>query len=289
MKRCVQPLVCPVCEARLTKAGNTLKCPELHSFDIAREGYINLFVSRKRPKILGDTREMLRARRNFLDRGHYSPLCDAINHQIYEYLADDVRGGDESSPTCVVDVGCGDGYYIGRLQSFLDSRFGQSGLCCFGMDISKEAVRLAAGRYKAVRFIVASVRKKMLFPEESVRVVLDIFAPRNVPEFGRIMVQGGIALVVIPNPDHLLDLRPELDLLGIEANKRQRVIEQFSGTFTLVEEQKIDYEMRLTGDELFDLICMTPSYWHIKGKLEGLEILGDVQTNASFSILKFHR
>jgi 23S rRNA (guanine745-N1)-methyltransferase len=189
----------------------------------------------------------------------------------------------------VVDVGSGDGYFIGRLQSHLDSLLGQRDFCCFGMDISKEAVRLAAGRYKAVRFVVASVREKMLFPEDSVRVVLDIFAPRNVLEFGRILVRGGIALVVIPNPDHLIELRSELDLLGIEADKKQRVIEQFTRIFTLLEEQIVAYDMCLNGKDLFDLICMTPNYWHIEGKLEGLEVLGVARTKASFSILKFQR
>ncbi len=55
----MKPLICPVCEAQLARVSNMLKCPQAHSFDIAREGYVNLLLAgRKRPKALGDTREM---------------------------------------------------------------------------------------------------------------------------------------------------------------------------------------------------------------------------------------
>jgi len=103
--KCVQLLICPVCEAPLDRVNNTLKCPQAHSFDVAREGYVNLLLAgRKRPKVLGDTRDMLRARRSFLERGSYSPLSDAINERVRDHLAN-LTPGDTSRPACIADVG----------------------------------------------------------------------------------------------------------------------------------------------------------------------------------------
>jgi SAM-dependent methyltransferase len=282
---CVQFLICPVCGAHLAKVGGTLKCSRAHAFDIAREGYVNLLLAgRKRPKVLGDTKEMLRARRDFLDCGFYSPLSDAINERVYNHLV------DVSSLVCVADVGCGEGYYVGRLKHHLDSRLGRDDICYFGLDVSKEAARLAAKRYKDMRFVVASVTQKVLFADHVVRVLLNVFAPRNPVEFDRVIAEDGMLLVVIPGPGHLASLRLELDLLGIEADKRQRVVEQFSSAFRLAGERTIAYEVHLDGDELLNLIQMTPNYWHSSSETwDGVRAMGSVQTEASFTVLEFRR
>jgi len=257
----------------------------MHSFDIAREGYVNLLLSSgKRPKIMGDTREMLRARRSFLERGFYGPLSDALNEYIHNHLVGD------AFPVCIADVGCGEGYYIGRLKRYLDSQPGLDDLCYFGLDISKEAARLAAKRYKDIHFVVASVNRKLLFPDGSVRVLANIFAPRNVAEFDRVLAQDGVLLIVIPNPGHLASLRSELNLLSIEPDKRNKVIEQFAGPFRLAGEHTVEYEMGLEGEALLSLVQMTPNYWHISDEAwDDVKAVGPVQTEASFTILEFRR
>ncbi|RLC78755.1 MAG: hypothetical protein DRI81_06180 [Chloroflexi bacterium] len=284
-ERCTRFLICPVCEAQLAQVGATLKCPQAHSFDIAREGYVNLLLSSgKRPKIVGDTKEMLRARRDFLARGFYGPLSDALNERIHNHLAGDV------SSACIADVGCGEGYYIGRLKRHLGSRPGFDHLCYFGLDVSKEAARLAAKRYQDICFIVASVNRKLLFSGGSVRVLTNVFAPRNVVEFDRVLAQDGVLLIVIPNPRHLASLRSRLDLLSIEPDKRDKVIEQFAGPFRLAGEHTVEREMGLEGDALLALVQMTPNYWHISSEaLDGVKDMGPVQTEASFTILEFRR
>jgi hypothetical protein len=281
------PLICPVCGASLAQVDRSLKCPQAHSFDIAREGYVNLLIRHKRPKITGDSKDMLRARRNFLDRGHYTPLSDAINEQVQRYLAAE---STESVPTCIAEVGCGEGYYVGRLQRHLDGQLGQRNLRYFGLDISKEAARLAAKRYREVCFFVADAKKKILLAGGSVRVLLNVFAPRNVVEFDRIAAQDGMLLIAIPAPDHLIELRSELGLLDIEANKRQRVVEQLAGAFKLAGEQSIAYEMQLGGQELVDLVQMTPNYWHVaRERLDSIKTLERIRTRASFVLIKFYK
>jgi len=287
-KRPVAPLICPVCEAQLAQVGQTLKCPQAHSFDVAREGYVNLWLSRrKKPDILGDTQEMLRARRNFLDRGHYGPLSDAINERVCAHLVDALKRGDASLPISVAEVGCGVGYYIGRLKRHLDSHLGQGHIHYFGMDISKDAARLAARRYRDIRFIVASVKPRVLFSDNSIWVLLNIFAPRNAAEFGRVTAQEGMLMVVMPSPNHLVGLAPGPSPLEIEPGKEQRIVEQFWGMFQPAGRQTVEYEMRLSGEELEDLIRMTPNYWHISEGARG--DVESVSTQASFTILEFHR
>jgi 23S rRNA (guanine745-N1)-methyltransferase len=284
-------LICPVCGGRLAQVRRTLACSQAHSFDISREGYVNLLLtSGKRPKILGDTRDMLLARRDFLDRGHYAPLSETINQRVADCLGDVSRWSEEFTPTCIVDVGCGEGYYVGRLKRQLDDQLGCSDICYFGMDISKEAARLAAKRYGEIRFIVADIKRKALFVDGSVRVVLNVFAPRNPVELARIAAPGGMLLVVIPDPDHLENLRADLGLLGIEPDKEQRVVEQFAETYRMAGTQTIAYDMHLNGQDLFDLVRMTPNYWHASdGTWDEVKAVESVQTRASFTLLEFQR
>ncbi len=287
-KRCVELLICPVCDAQLAREGGTLKCPQAHSFDVAREGYVNLLLAgRKRPKILGDTRDMLRARRRFLTRGFYDPLSGAINERVYAHL---VNGGRDG--VCIADVGCGEGHYLGKLKRHLDHQLGCDDVCYFGMDISKEATRLAAKGHEGIGFIVANVNEKVLFSDDSIRVLLDVFAPRNVAEFDRVIAPDGLLLIVIPGPRHLANLRSELDILplGIEADKQKHVVEQFAGAFKRVTECTVACEMNLTGAELTDLVQMTPNYWHSSSETwENVKAVESVQTEANFTILEFRR
>ena len=69
-------LICPVCGAPLARQGGSYVCPGRHTFDRARQGYTNLLL---RPAGQhGDNREMILARRAFLESGAYAPLKDAI-------------------------------------------------------------------------------------------------------------------------------------------------------------------------------------------------------------------
>lgn len=284
-------LICPVCSAPLTQVATTLRCPQTHSFDIAREGYINLLLAkRKQPATVGDTKEMLQARRRFLERGYYQPLLEIMRKQVCESL-DNIPGGRAAAlSACVVEVGCGDGYYIGQVQRFLDNPLKPRRVCCFGVDISKEAVKHAVKRYPAVHFIVADVKRKLFFASGSVQVLLNIFAPRQATEFGRVLARRGRLLVVIPGPDHLSNLRASFNLIGIEDNKQQRVSAQLAEIFHLTGEQHLAYDLTLTGEALFDLIQMTPNYWHLSEDTRNrLSTIESVVTQASFTILQFSR
>ena len=72
-------LLCPLCGERLEKAERQYICPNRHSFDIARQGYVHLLpVQNKRSLAPGDTREQVLSRRAFLEEGHYAPIAAAL-------------------------------------------------------------------------------------------------------------------------------------------------------------------------------------------------------------------
>lgn len=263
-------LTCPVCELPLARGERVWRCPRGHSFDRAREGYVYLTSSRQP----GDTRDMLRARRAFLERGHYAPLAEALSALAVAHYAA-LSPGKRLLGT--LDAGCGEGYYIGRVQRALAAQastgYGEQASTgrpydseappCFGLDVSRDAARLAAKRYPAVTIVVADVRGRLPFASASLGLLLDVFAPRNPAEFARVLAHGGVLLVVIPAPEHLAELRAALPLLGIEAEKQQQVERRLAAAgFALRETRVLELALRPDAADLAALLAMTPNAWH---------------------------
>src|SRR3954452_3278553 len=101
-------LICPVrhCGAALERRGRSLVCPQGHSFDLARSGYCNLLQPQdRRSKNPGDSRAAVEGRRRLLDAGYGAALLAALQEEI------------GLSPGAVLDVGCGEGYYLGSLAA----------------------------------------------------------------------------------------------------------------------------------------------------------------------------
>jgi len=269
-------LTCPICTTQLAQSNNTLVCANAHTFDIAREGYVNLL----RKQLPGDTKEMLAARRSFLERGSYQPLSNMLNQISVTYLA------ASTSPVTILDAGCGEGYYLGRLQQSLADR----PLQCVGLDISKEAIRLAARRYKQACFVVANLKERLVLADGVLHMILNIFAPRNAAEFARVLVPGGLLLVAIPAPEHLLQLRSALHLLNIEEHKQEKISEQFAADFDFVTASDLRYTLYLKHDEIVQAVMMTPNYWHLSAEQRvTMEDMEGVETTVAFTCLLFRR
>ena len=196
-------LTCPVCALPLQDVGRALACERGHRFDAARQGYVNLLTGKGSP-FEGDTAEMVEARAAFLGSGHYAPLRESV-------VAAAVR--DAGTPAVALDAGAGTGYYLEGLAAAVP------GLFPVALDVSKIALRRAARRLPGGIGIVWDVWRPLPVADASVDVLLNVFAPRNAPEFVRVLAPGGRLVVVTPRPGHLA-ARPPTDQAAFASRRR---------------------------------------------------------------------
>ena len=236
-------LLCPICSEKLNLEGKQYVCPNKHSFDIARQGYVNLLpVQQKHSKNPGDTREQVLSRREFLEAGHYAPISQA--------LIDTARELGISGQ--LLDVGCGEGYYSSRLADAL-------GAPLTGLDISKEAVRCAAAKYKQHQWLCATA-SHIPVEEGSVSLLTSLFALTLPEEFHRVLQPGGYYFQVLAAQDHLLGLKSIIyDKLTF---KEKDTVPELPG-FSLVRSIPIRFDFTMDGQQVQNLFSMTPHLFRI--------------------------
>lgn len=240
-------LRCPVCDDTLGHgAERTLRCPRGHAFDIAKQGYANL--TRGRMPHEGDSAPMIEARDAFLAAGHYDFIRAALTD-----AAPVVDG-------LVLDAGAGTGWYLAAL---LDRHPQATGLA---VDVSKPALRRAARAHPRAAAVLADLWQPL--PVARADLIVNVFAPRNGPEFARLLPPGGILLVVTPAADHLHELVAEHGLLSVDPAKRERLAETLSA-FAPESVTTVRRRLTLTGAEVRTLIDMTPSARHVSADPDG--------------------
>ncbi len=237
-------LLCPVCGKALNKTERTWRCEAGHSFDEARQGYVNLLtVDRKHAKHPGDTKEQVAARKAFLDAGYYTPIADTV-----------CRLTAPLAPRAVLDAGCGEGYYLTQLQRRLpDTEFA-------GIDISKDAVRFAAVRNKQALWLTGTAAA-LPFPEGQFDGILSMFALTMEKEFARVLAPGGWYLQVIAGEDHLLGLK---QIIYPEILRKEKVLHKELAGFTLQHTETLEFTFTLDDpQQVQNLLSMTPHYFRI--------------------------
>jgi 23S rRNA (guanine745-N1)-methyltransferase len=243
-------LRCPVCGAALSRVAAALRCPERHTFDIARQGYVSLLSGTKPTS--GDGASMARARDRFLGAGGYAPIRATIA---------DLATRPARPPATVLEVGCGTGYYLaGVLDALPDAR----GL---GLDSSAYALRAAAKVHPRAAAATWDVFRPFPLASASADLVLDVFAPRNPAEFHRVLHLEGRLIVVRPDDGHLAQLRRQVEgMVGVDPIKEERLHRALDPYFELVDTERIDYTTPLGRDEALDLLAMTPSAHHLSAE-----------------------
>nr|WP_300313266.1 methyltransferase domain-containing protein [Halomonas sp.] len=243
-------LACPLDGGPLHRRDGAWCCEAGHSFDIARQGYVHLLpVQRKRSRDPGDSKEMVAARRRFLDAGHYQPIAKAVAQAV-------LKGAPADEALHCLDAGCGEGYYLRELEGVAGDN---QKLALLGVDISKWAVLAAAKSWKSATWLVGT-NAQLPVQTSSLERVLCMFGFPVYAEFARVLKSGGELLLVEAGPDHLRELR-EIIYPEIKSPRRESdtVPEGFVRTG---DSETLRYAVDLAdATQIADLLAMTP-YLH---------------------------
>ena len=267
---------CPICSAPLTREERVYRCTAGHSYDIAKEGYTHLLPpNRKNSAAPGDDKGMAAARRDFLSKGYYAPLLNALCTEIAQ------RTGD--APV-LLDTGCGEGYYTAGIYQSLCAAGKQPRVA--GSDISKFILRSAAKREKAIEFAVAS-SYHLPMADEQVDVLLNCFSPLALEEFHRVLKPGGYFLYVVPAADHLWEMKEVLYDQPYPNEEKETPYDGFSYEAIV----PVDASITLASQaDIHALFQMTPYYWKTpKAGSDRLAALDTLTTRIAFRIHIFKK
>ncbi|MBX9720262.1 MAG: methyltransferase domain-containing protein [Candidatus Obscuribacterales bacterium] len=272
---------CPIDGLVLARQEKNLICSSGHNFDLSRQGYTNLLlVQHKSSRDPGDSKEMVIARKRFLETGAYNTIALAIAEQAEIELEK-----RSTAPFRILDAGCGEGYYLRVLESEAASWKHDSSLVLIGLDISKWAVQAASSRSRNASWVVASNKHPPILPG-SLDLIICAFGFPCYAEFCQLLKPGGILLMADPGANHLVELR-RLVYLELTNLEKERVGFQDNEFFEVERSADLAYTTLVTGSQnLHDLLLMTPHYFKSSreaklGLLErdSLEITVDVKLN----------
>ncbi|WP_026818448.1 methyltransferase domain-containing protein [Arthrobacter castelli] len=248
-----QLLRCPVCAAGITAddggSAAGLICRSGHRFDRARQGYFNLLTGRA-SSFVPDTAEMVAARADFLSAGHYDRLATAIADET-------VAASRGKQRPAILDAGAGTGFHLDRvLQDLPTAR-------AVAMDISKFALRRAARAVPGALCLVWDVWRPLPVPTGAVDVIVNVFAPRHVEEFARVLSGSGRLLVVTPRPGHLAEIRSVASLLDVPPEKTAKLNRALEGHFAPESHRDIEFSLELSPADIRLAALMGPSAHHL--------------------------
>ena len=241
--------LCPICTELLTlnSSATSYQCQNQHCFDIAKDGYLNLLpVQHKGSKEPGDNKQMMTARRAFLEAGFYAPMAKAVAMMIN-------ANSPEHQALTLLDIGCGEGYYSRNIAYHCPQN---PPIALHGVDIAKFAIAAAAKKQPTARFIVAS-SNRLPYPKQTFDWLLKVFAPANDDELKRLLKPAGFLLTVTPGPRHLWQLKQ-----FIYSDVREHALDApLPVDFVSIDSLRLRYQITPDADQRIALLQMTPFAW----------------------------
>ncbi|MET9019722.1 putative RNA methyltransferase [Actinopolymorpha sp. NPDC004070] len=273
-----------MCGSPLTRAPGVLRCAERHSFDVARQGYVNLLSARSRPP-LADSGDMATARAEFLAAGHYAPLAQRLADRVAELSPAETPGAPGG---LVVDAGAGTGYYLGAVLDRLPDAAG------LAMDASVAGLRRAARSHERVGAVGWDIWQPWPLAAGSASAVLNVFAPRNPAEFARVLRPGGVLAVVTPTAGHLAELRALVAMLEVHEGKLDQLDASLAGEFEPAVRETCTVELTLSPADVRRVLAMGPNAHHLdrgdqRARIAELSARGEPVTATASFVLSFFR
>ena len=296
--------VCPLCQSPLQPAPDTWRCDgslnpkqTSHSFDVARQGYVNLLpVQQKKSKAPGDSQASIEARKRFLNAGHYEKLQALIVQQMQQLLTAVTE--QDKQPTNWLDIGCGEGYYTQAMaqmgSDIIDT--------LIAADISKPAivelakVSKAAGKLWYQQDKETPAKTTAIYPlvtsaahlplrAHSVSGISSIFSPILPTAFTEVLTDKGYLIIAKPDAGHLASMREAL-FDDVREHDSDKFLQELDPQFTLIDTHRVSTDMSLSVSDLTDLMTMTPYAYRAKsGKRQAL--LAAVEKEAFSTEAKF--
>ncbi|MCW8923437.1 MAG: methyltransferase domain-containing protein [Gammaproteobacteria bacterium] len=276
-------LACPIDKLELVQKQGCYQCVNGHCFDIAKQGYVNLLpVQHKKSKDPGDSKAMVQARSRFLDNDFYKPIADKLSKIIFKNLSDDKN-------FCVLDAGCGEGYYLNQLINAVQALNDERDLAFIGMDISKPAIIAASRRNKWASWVVGS-NSQPPFLKQSVDVIFCVFGFHSFQGFKNILKSGGKVILVEPGKKHLQELR---EIIYSEpAGGKSAGKTNHDSDYTLMATHTLEFKINLeSNQQIMDLLTMTPHLFRAnrqgKSSIESMDSLG-LMADIIFSVFEYN-
>jgi 23S rRNA (guanine745-N1)-methyltransferase len=229
----------------------------------------------RRSKRPGDPREAVLARRRLLEAGHGDLLLNALRETLTVLAVPAVPS--------VLDIGCGEGFYLGTLA-------GERLLEAHGIDLSTAAVDLAARRWPDVRWFVVNADRTLPYAGGSFDLALSLTARRNAPEVRRVLRPEGRLVVAVPGEDDLVELREAVLGERVVRSRVSSVLADFAEHFTLEGHRTVRRRERLDAEAVRDVLASTyrGARASERERLHGLGGIGAMDVTQSYDLLVFH-
>lgn len=235
---------CPICDGHVdVKGEGAVVCAGNHSFDVAKQGYINFMT---KPVQSMYSKELFEARHDIISSGLYDELQNR--------LAELAIGSH------FLDTGCGEGSHLARITA---KKNGATGI---GIDIAKEGIMAAAKFYPGFIWCVGDLAKSP-YNRESFDTIFNILSPANYDEFKRLLKPKGKVIKVVPHEGYLKELRQQAFAHSEKENySNEQTVTRFQESFQHVEVERLTYTKPLSQELVPKLLEMTPMGWHIENR-----------------------
>lgn len=229
------------CAMPLSHEGPCWICAKAHSFDVSRHGYVNLLQPQDKKALApGDSAEVVAARRRLLDLGIAAPLTDALRETLRDLGAD----------ATILDVGCGEGTHLAALCEE-PAREG------WGADLSSPAIEASARRHPRLGWVVANADRGLPFVDGRFDAALSITGRRDPAEFARVLAPQGRAVIAVPAPDDLAELRAAVQGEALAEDRLEKIREEMAGAFAEESSTIVTHRPRLSPEALLDVLATT--------------------------------
>ncbi|MGC6769909.1 methyltransferase domain-containing protein [Enterococcus sp. LJL51] len=231
---------CPLCHEATDVNDYTLTCRKNHQFELSKKGTLYFLKTHTQTEY---NQKMFSHRQAMIKSGMYKNMLAAVLPQTAEGKV-------------ILDVGCGEGSFLSEL-AFL----GMEGTK-IGFDISKEGVYLASNQ-PIDAFWCAADLTNLPFADQSVDCILNIFSPSHYGEFQRVLTPKGRVIKIIPEEGYLKELRAGFFPEDLEKQhySNLKVVEKFSQSMKLIENQRITTIFDVPQERRLDLLEMSPLEW----------------------------